>query len=323
MRRGAVAAACLVAAATGAASLSSCAGDTKDQAKGAGTVPIQRGDMLVVGLDRSAPKTYGNAAVVPAADPRATRRLTALKCKRVAYAAGTGICLAERLPAKAVPAFKAQFFDARQHVTGSVDIAGDPSRARVSPGGRYAAATTFVGGDSYAPEGKFSTRTVIFDPKGARILADIEDFDVFRDGRRIHDRDFNYWGVTFDGDSGRFYATLATGTHHYLVKGDLATRRATVVRDGVECPSLSPDGSRIAFKARVGKPWQWRFHILDLKTGKVTALPEERSVDDQIEWLDEQRLVYDRDEVVMQVAADGKSPPQEFLPSANSPALVR
>ena len=64
------------------------------------------------------------------------RRLTALECKRVAYAAGTGICLAERLPAKAVPAFKAQFFDAQQHVTGSVDIAGDPSRARVSPAQR-------------------------------------------------------------------------------------------------------------------------------------------------------------------------------------------
>jgi hypothetical protein len=323
MRRGAAAAACLVAAATGAATLSSCASDTKDQAKATASVPIRQGDMLVVGLDRSRPRTYGNAAVVPAADPSATRRLTALKCKRVAYAAGTGICLAERLPAKAVPAFQATFFDARQHVTGSVDVAGDPSRARVSPGGRYAAATTFVGGDSYAPEGRFSTRTVIFDAQKPRMLANIEDFAVFKDGRRIRDRDFNFWGVTFDGDAGRFYATLATGTHHYLVRGDLGSRRVTVLRDGVECPSLSPDRSRIAFKARVGKPWQWRFHILDLKTGKITALPEERSVDDQIEWLDEQRLVYDRDEVVMQVAADGKSPPQEFLPSANSPALVR
>jgi len=323
MRRGAVAAACLMAAATGVTSLSSCASDTKDQAKAAATVPIQRGDMLVVGLDRNAPKTYGNAAIVPGADPRATRRLTALKCARVAYAAGTGICIAERLPAKAVPAYEARFFDARQHVTGSVDVPGNPSRARVSPGGRYAAATTFVGGDSYAHDTAFSTRTAIFDPRDARVLANIEDFDVTKDGRRIHDVDFNYWGVTFDGDSGRFYATLATGTHHYLVKGDLATKHLTVVRDGVECPSLSPDGTKIAFKARVGKPWQWRFHILDLKTGKVTALPEERSVDDQIEWLDEQRLVYDRDEVVMQVAADGKSAPQEFLPSANSPALVR
>ncbi len=323
MRRGTLALFCVLAATAGGTALSSCGDETKGSAATDATVAIRRGDMLVVGLDRSKPKTYGDAVVIPAADPRATRRLTALKCARVAYAAGTGICLAERLPSKAVPAYEARFFDARQHVTGSVDVAGNPSRARVSPGGRYAAATTFVGGDSYAHDTSFSTRTYIFDARSPRILANLEEFDVFKNGRRIRDRDFNFWGVTFDGESGRFYATLATGSHHYLVKGDLTTRRATVVRDGVECPSLSPDGSKIAFKARVGKPWQWRFHVLDLKTGKVTALPEEESVDDQIEWLDEARLVYDRDEVVMQVAADGRSAPREFLPAANSPALVR
>ena len=180
-----------------------------------------------------------------------------------------------------------------------------------------------MSGDSYAPESKFTTRTFIFDPQHARIIANLEDFTITKDGRRIQDRDFNFWGVTFDGDSGRLYATPATGTHHFLVKGDIATQRASVVRDGVECPSLSPDGSKIAYKARVGKPWQWRFHVLDVKTGKVTALPEERSVDDQIEWLDERRLVYDRDEEVMQVAADGKTAPRQFLPAANSPGLVR
>lgn len=279
--------------------------------------------MVIVSLDRSKPKTYGDAAVIPRGDPRAPRRLMALKCARVAYAAGTGICLAEKLPSKAVPVFQATFFDARGHVTGSVDIPGNPSRARVSPGGRYAASTTFVSGDSYAPQSKFTTRTLIFDPSTARVLANLEDFRVERHGRRIRERDFNFWGVTFDGDSGRFYATLATGTHHFLVKGDLATKTAVVLRDGVECPSLSPDGTRIAFKARVGKPWQWRFHVLALKTGDVTALPEQRSVDDQIEWLDERRLVYDRDEVVMQVAADGRSDPQPFLPAANSPVVVR
>lgn len=279
--------------------------------------------MVIVSLDRSKPKTYGEAAVVPGADPRATRRLMTLKCSRVAYAAGTGICLAEKLPSTPVPTFQATFFDAQQRATGSVDIPGDPSRARVSPGGTYAAATTFVSGDSYAPDSKFTTRTFIFDPQHARTIADLEDFTITRGGRTIKDRDFNFWGVTFDGDSGRFYATLATGAHHFLVKGDIATRRASVVRDGVECPSLSPDGRKIAYKARVGNPWQWRFHVLDLKTGNVTALPEERSVDDQIEWLDDRRLVYDRDEVVMQVAADGKTPPQPFLPAANSPGLVR
>jgi len=323
MRRGVLALLCVLAATAGGTALSSCGAGTKDKAAADTTVTIQRGDMLVVGLDRSKPTTYGDAAVIPAADPRATRRLTALKCRRVAYAAGTGICLAERLPAKAVPAYEARFFDAREHVTGSVNVPGSPSRARVSPGGRYATATTFVGGDSYADATSFSTRAYVFDARKPRMPVNLEDFSVFKDGRRLHGKDFNYWGVTFDGDTGRFYATLATGSHHYLIKADLKTKRATVVRDGVECPSLSPDGTKIAYKARVGRPWQWRFHILDLKTGAVTALPEEKSVDDQIEWLDEKRLVYDVDEVVMQVAADGRSAPREFLPAANSPALVR
>ena len=57
-----------------------------------------------------------------------------------------------------------------------------------------------------SPHGPF-----IFDPKDPRILANLEDFVIFKDGRRIQDKDFNFWGVTFDGDSGRFYATLATG----------------------------------------------------------------------------------------------------------------
>jgi hypothetical protein len=233
-----------------------------------------------------------------------------------------GICLAQR---RAFPtrAYSARFFDARQRVLGSVNVDGNPSRARVSPGGRYAAATTFVGGDSYAAAGAFSTRTVIFDARRQRALANLEEFRISKDGRRIDAADFNFWGVTFDGDSGRFYATLATGSHHYLVRGDVTTRRATVLRDGVECPSLSPDGRRLAFKARVGDPFQWRFHILDLASGKVTELPEERSVDDQIEWLDDRRLAYDRDEIVMQVAADGRSAPSEFLARANSPATVR
>lgn len=323
VRRGTLVAAGVLAAAAGGTALSSCAGGTKGKATAAAETPIQRGDMLVVGLDRSKPKIYGEVAVVPAADPRATRRRTALKCSRVAYSAGSGICLAERLPAKAVPAYEARFFDAQQHVIGSVTVSGTPSRARVSPGGRYAAATTFVGGDSYAHRTSFSTRTYVFDAQQPRMLANLEDFDVLKDGRRVHDKDFNFWGVTFDGDAGRFYATLATGSHHYLVKADLMTKRAIVVRDGVECPSLSPDGSKIAYKARVGRPWQWRFHILDLKSGEVTALPEGRSVDDQVEWLDDKRLAYDRDEVIMQVTADGRSAPQEFVPAANSPALVR
>ncbi len=283
---------------------------------------IRVGDLLAVGLDPSRPQSVGRVVVVPGDQPRATRRVTALKCKRVAYAGGSGICLAERrrFPTRA---YTARFFDEQQRVRGSVSVNGFPSRTRVSPGGRLAASTTFVRGDSYADAGAFSTRTTIFDARRAKVIAHLEDFQVTRDGKRIKAIDFNFWGVTFDGDDGAFYATLATGDHHYLVRGDARTRRAKVVRDGVECPSLSPDGTRIAFKARVGDPFVWRLHVLDLSSGDEIELPIPHAFDDQAEWLDEGRLAYDRNEVVMSIKADGSSPPTALLPRGGSAAAVR
>ena len=93
-------------------SLSSCASDTKDQAKAAARCRSRAATCWSSGSTAASPRRTATPRSSRAADPRATRRLTALKCKRVAYAAGTGICLAERLPAKAVPAFQATFFDA-------------------------------------------------------------------------------------------------------------------------------------------------------------------------------------------------------------------
>ena len=46
----------------------------------------------------------------------------------------------------------------------------------------------------------------------------------------------------------QFYCTLSSQGKHYLVKGDIATQTATVLRENVECPSLSPNGTRIAYK---------------------------------------------------------------------------
>lgn len=284
-------------------------------------VSIKAGDLLAVGFGGGA-RDVGRVVVVPGGRRGAARRVTALKCERVAYAGGSGICLAERrrFPTRA---YTARFFDARQRVRGSVAVNGFPSRTRVSPGGRWAASTTFVRGDSYADAGTFSTRTVIFDARAAKRVAELEDFAITKDGKRISSVDFNFWGVTFDGDGGAFYTTLATGEHHYLVRGDVTTRRATVVRDGVECPSLSPDGTRLAFKARVGDPFVWRLQILDLATQKVSELPIPYAFDDQAEWLDDQRIAYDHNQVVMQVKADGSAPPTPLLERSGSAARVR
>jgi hypothetical protein len=282
-------------------------------------VRIARGDLLLLDRDRDHPKAWGRLVIV---DGDGVRHLGRLTCERVAFAGGSGICVAQARSFP-TPAYEARFFDAGQNVGAKLSVPGTPSRARVSPDGRYAATTTFVGGDAYTTPGAFSTRTRVYDVRAGRSLGDLEDYKVLQDGKAIDRADFNFWGVTFTGQGAQFYATLGTGNHHYLLRGDGATKTATVVRDGVECPSLSPDGARIGFKARVGKPWQWRFHVLDLKTGGETELPETHSVDDQIAWLDDRRLAYGLGEEVMAVAADGSAQPSQLVAAATNPSRVQ
>src|SRR2546421_3168631 len=98
---------------------------------------------------------------------------------------------------------------------------------------------------------------------------------------------------------------------------------ATVVRDHVECPSLSPDGTRIVYKYRFGDPPQgWRLHVLDLRTMADTELAESRTVDDQAEWLDGRTVLYGLpvpgilDSNIWSVPADGTGSPVKFLAHA-------
>ena len=67
----------------------------------------------------------------------------------------------------------------------------------------------------------------------------------------------------------------------------------------------------------------WRLHVLDLASGRETALAETRSVDDQVEWLDDERIMYGLAGDVWVVAADGGGKPRVFIPDALSPAVVR
>lgn len=118
----------------------------------------------------------------------------------------------------------------------------------------------------------------------------------------------------------------------YLVKGDLTARTLTTVADDVECPSLSPDGTRIAFKkvtAGAGPTAHWTPAIMDLSTGEVQLLLETRTVDDQIEWLDDETILYGMprdgapgDTDVWALGVDG-SEPELFIAHAWSPSVVR
>jgi hypothetical protein len=241
-------------------------------------------------------------------------------CLRFYEAGGSALCLTV---ARSGVDFRALVLDANGRTRHTLTLTGLPSRARVSPNGRIGAMTTFVSGDSYTSPGAFSTRTNLIDLASGRTIADLEKFSVTKDGQRIHSQDFNFWGVTFGRDSDAFYATLATGAHHYLVHGSIRGRAMEVVHDNVECPSLSPDGTRIAYKRRDGNPWHWRLHVLDLKTGADVAVAERRPVDDQPEWLDNRRLLYGFGVDVWTAPADGSGRPQRFLAHASSPSTQR
>jgi hypothetical protein len=264
---------------------------------------------------------YAQIALVPANRPHAPRTHTSMTCERLYFAAGRGLCL---LPKRTVigQQYVAKVFDAEFVVRKSLTLPGIVNRARVSPDGRFGATTGFVTGDSYA-DATFSTRTFVIDMRTGEAVGALEDFDVWREGRRIRSIDFNFWGVTFERDGTRFYATLATRGKTHLVKGDVSKRRLEVIRENVECPSLSPNGRRIAFKKQIGGRGQWRFHVLDLRTMKETPLSETRSIDDQVEWLDENRILYGSFGDIWMVRADGRGSPQEFLPDALSPSVVR
>jgi hypothetical protein len=262
---------------------------------------------------------YAEIAIAGVDDRRSMPTFTGLVCSRVYFAGGQGLCLTTKQETLG-QAVNARIFGTDFRPLHTVRLDGIRSRVRVSPRGSYGAATTFVGGHSYLDEG-FSTFTALIDMDKGEVLADLEKFEVTRDGKRFDELDFNFWGVTFARDERRFYATLSTGGKFFLVEGDVQTRRARVVADGVECPSLSPDETRVAFKRRQGDTW--RLHVLELATGRETPLAETRSVDDQVEWLDDDRILYGLIKDVWVVRADGRGKPRIYVRDALSPAVVR
>jgi WD40 repeat protein len=263
----------------------------------------------------------GQVVIAVAGRPAAAPTLTALHCDRVYFAGGRGLCLAQGggFPVGS----RAEVFGSDLRVRHALSVTGIPSRARVSPDGRYGAVTLFVTGHAYDP-GSFSTQTTLIDLASGKKIADLERFTVLRGGRQVTAVDVNFWGVTFARDSDRFYATLATGGKTYLIRGSVRERLARVIHENVECPSLSPDGTRIAYKKRTGSSAApWRLTVLDLASMRETPLSDERSVDDQAEWLDDGRVLYGVDGAVWVASADGTGEPRRFIARADSPVAVR
>ncbi|WP_405810840.1 TolB-like translocation protein [Streptomyces sp. NBC_00210] len=265
-------------------------------------------------------------ATVPADRPQGPRTVSGVKCLRFHAAAGTGICL-KAVHGALVDTYRAVVLDSHLHELHHFPAAGIPSRARVSPSGHLVAWTVFVSGDSYAGTA-FSTRTAIVDTRTWTIDDTLETFAVTKDGRPYRASDINVWGVTF-ADDARFYATLATGGRTYLVRGDVTTRTLTTLHQNVECPSLSPDGTRIAYKKRIpgaSPDAPWRLYVLDLRSMAETATAEQRNIDDQALWADDSTLLYalpgDYGSDLWTVPADGTGRARRLMTSALAPAYL-
>jgi hypothetical protein len=271
---------------------------------------------------------YGQLAAVHLGDPAGARASLGLTCERTYATKTAGACLFAKRGV--VQTYGITTLDAQLRPIGNAELVGLPSRARMSADSSLIASTTFVGGHSYA-QASFSTETII--RRDGQSLGNIESWKSTVDGRLLRSVDRNFWGVTFADDDDTFYATAASGSTTWLMRGSLKAKSMIALRTDAECPSLSPDQTKIAYKKRLGSKERgvWRLAALDLRTGQEALLAETRSVDDQVEWLDNDRLLYGLSRPgsdattsdVWVVPADGSGTPAVFIPEASSPAVVR
>jgi hypothetical protein len=268
--------------------------------------------------------SFGRVASVPRSGAAGPRTVSDLACARIYAAAGGAVCLRPDGP---LATYQLAVLDAHLAVRETYPLVGVPNRARVSPSGHVLAWTVFVTGDSYNG-GRFSTRVGMLDTSTGTTVDTLETFAVTRNGRPYRAVDLNFWGVTL-ADDRHFYATMSTGGHRYLITGDVPAGTVRTLAENVECPSLSPDGRRIAFKEAVrGDPARgWRLTVLDLATLTRTHLAETRSVDDQAAWFDNATVMYavrraKREPDVWSVPADGTGHPILLISDAESPAAL-
>jgi hypothetical protein len=270
-------------------------------------------------------RAFGRVAMASPGRPL-TRYLTTMSCARVQYAAGTGLCMVEEPEGKTVRqllyVFDRQFvFQAR------ILLGGIPIRARVSPDGRLASVTTY--GEEESPAGeRLASESILIDTRAGRVLGDLRHFAVDNPKGLPIEEPIDISSVAFTGDSDRFFATLSTPSNRYLISGTASARRITLIESGLANEAVSPDGTRLLVKKQTGARGFWQLVVLDLASKSEVPLNQgPRSVDDQVEWLNDGHVVYhdvtESGTGIWMLAADGTTGPQLLMKDAFSPAVQR
>lgn len=258
-------------------------------------------------------------------DPQGDRHITEFDCARLDLNEHGGICLS------ATAGFggtgRGYILDPSLNPLSHFGV-NEPSRAAVSPDGSVVAWTGFSLGHDYLNSGEFATTTQLVSVD-RNIGVNLEvAFTTYREGEVVEDFDRNYWGVTFI-DNDRFYATLGLNDGTSIVEGRVSNSRIDVVFDNATCPEVSPDGTTIVAKERRGDFFQ--LIAIDVASGLRRDLGETRSVADQVEWADEDTILYalpnadegtDAQPVLDIYALDitAGSLPRLIVPFADSPA---
>jgi hypothetical protein len=268
---------------------------------------------------------HGHVAMARASAADSTRYVSSLACSRVAYAAGSGICLVEE-PAGTEVKHAAYIFDRGFRQAMRIELSGIPTRARVSPDGRRAAITVY--GEEHLPNGeeRLAISSFIVDVASGDAV-NLRKFSIDNSGGPILEGPLDFSSVAFAHDSNRFFATLATTNERYIVAGTLDDRRLTVLATGLASEALSPDDTRLAVKKRVGDRGRWQLMVFDLAARSTQPLNQgDRSVDDQVEWLDGEHVVYhdatEQGTNLWVLSTDGVTPPRVLIPDAYSPSVA-
>jgi dipeptidyl aminopeptidase/acylaminoacyl peptidase len=270
-------------------------------------------------------EAYGRLAYMGLA-PGAKPRLAPLSCVRMHYAGGRGLCATQET--RDVDMLNVAYvFDRTLQRGPRVELDGIATRLRVAPDGRLGAITTYA--EEETPEGeRLATRTRIVNMRTAQVMTDLREFRIENLNLPPISGPIDFASVAFERDGDRFFATLSTGTERYLVAGSVSERRVSTIRTGVSSEALSPDGRRLAVKRLLPTRGYWQLAVIDLTTWQERDLQQgPRSVDDQVEWLDDGHVMYhdvDGESTALWVLPiDGINPPSVLIKDAYSGVVQR